>query len=576
MKLDVKVSQSLDKLIFSPRVISDGAVARKALILANPTIKFTKSAEGISVSAADIGSLNLNVPGLELKWNTLSERFLENRLRFFEVTEKVVDIVKTIKAGGEVEAKARLKQRKCFNVLDGHQWVNVSCMTIPGSSGLCVFDEQGAGKTVTLIFAFDELVHRNEIDFALIIAPKSMVSEWPVDFQKFMDDRYKVQMLIGTNSEKRMMINKGADVIITNFETVVLMEAEICALLKKFDGRCMLVVDESFFAKNLDAKRTQSIRRLREYCNKAFVLCGTPAPNSAEDLIQQFNIVDFGYTFKDFAIPKEKDLASKLIQKIIEERGPFVRHLKTDVLPGLPAKQFRTITVQMAPEQQELYKKFKEDLRSELEAIDDVTFEKNKLSYLAKRSCLLQICSNPASIQKSYTEIPGKIHKIDEILDDLIIKQGEKVILWSFFTATISALYERYKRFNPVRYDGTITETSLRREAVRRFRDDKETMLFIGNPAAAGAGLNLQSARFAIYESMSNQAAHYLQSLDRIHRRGQTKEVEYFILLCNGTLEFAEYNRLISKEQSAQTLLGDKNNNWTRSKVLSDLTKLSA
>jgi SNF2 family DNA or RNA helicase len=97
----------------------------------------------------------------------------------------------------------------------------------------------------------------------------------------------------------------------------------------------------------------------------------------------------------------------------------------------------------------------------------------------------------------------------------------------------------------------------VRREAVRRFQEDDETMLFVGNPAAAGAGLTLHRARLAVYESMSNQAAHYLQSLDRIHRRGQTREVEYFVLLCDQSLEVREYERLTSKERAAQDLLGD-------------------
>lgn len=82
-------------------------------------------------------------------------------------------------------------------------------------------------------------------------------------------------------------------------------------------------------------------------------------------------------------------------------------------------------------------------------------------------------------------------------------------------------------------------------------------MLFVANPAAAGAGLTLHSARVAIYESMSNQAAHYLQSLDRIHRRGQQRDVEYLILLCENSVEEVEYQRLLRKEQSAQSLLGD-------------------
>ncbi len=57
---------------------------------------------------------------------------------------------------------------------------------------------------------------------------------------------------------------------------------------------------------------------------------------------------------------------------------------------------------------------------------------------------------------------------------------------------------------------------------------------------------------------MSNQAAHYLQSLDRIHRRGQTEEVEYMVLLCDGTIEINEYERLMEKEQMAHELLSDQ------------------
>ena len=37
------------------------------------------------------------------------------------------------------------------------------------------------------------------------------------------------------------------------------------------------------------------------------------------------------------------------------------------------------------------------------------------------------------------------------------------------------------------------------------------TMIFLGNPAAAGAGLTLHRARIAIYESFSNQAAHFIR-----------------------------------------------------------------
>jgi SNF2 family DNA or RNA helicase len=81
--------------------------------------------------------------------------------------------------------------------------------------------------------------------------------------------------------------------------------------------------------------------------------------------------------------------------------------------------------------------------------------------------------------------------------------------------------------------------------------------IFLGNPAAAGAGLTLHSARYAVYESLSNQAAHYLQSLDRIHRRGQDRDVRYITLLARGTIEEVEYARLREKANAQADLLGD-------------------
>ena len=96
----------------------------------------------------------------------------------------------------------------------------------------------------------------------------------------------------------------------------------------------------------------------------------------------------------------------------------------------------------------------------------------------------------------------------------------------------------------------------------------------MANPAAAGAGLTLHRARLAIYESMSNQAAHYLQSLDRIHRRGQERPVEYAILLCEDTVEVAQYDRLLKKQRVAGDLLGDVvESPVTRSIFLRDLSE---
>lgn len=569
---DVRVSEAVDRVVVTPRRPEDTHGIVRSLRASLPDVSFKRSPEGLWIPAhrADI-LLAARDEGIDLRWSAEARVVALNRLRVHQAHGRVFERVQEIRSSGSDLARTCLSDCSGLDVLDAHQLVNVAAMTVAESPGLCVFDEQGAGKTVTLIFAFDVLVSRDLVDFAVIVAPKSMIGEWPGDFARFRGEMYNVQIVSGSRREKRTAISSGADVLITNFETVVSMEDEFRATLQRRDGRGILVVDESFYAKNLDAARTRALRRIREYAGRAYVLCGTPAPNSPQDLVQQFSIVDFGVTFADVDVPKERSEAAPVVQHAIESRGLFIRHLKNEVLPDLPAKRFHRVLLDLAPRQQEAYRAALQDLILDLKSVDDRAFHRQLTSFLARRSALLQICSNPGSVVPGYTEVPAKLQALDEIIPEIIERRREKVIVWSFYTRSLETIVDRYGQFNPVRYDGSVTDVATRRDAVRRFQEDDETMLFVANPAAAGAGLTLHRARYAVYESLSNQAAHYLQSLDRIHRRGQVREVEYIMLLCNQTIEVAEYDRLVTKERAAQDLLGDRvDEPLTRESMLAD------
>ena len=557
IQVDVRVSELSDRIVVVPRRSAEYHAVNQALARMLPNVRLQHRVDGLSLAAEDSPALLDVDEYLDLHWRPDARLFAENRRRVMQLHQRLHAEVKRIRDGGRLKAETYLRDVGGLSVLDDHQWVNVAAMTLPDAYGLCVFDEQGAGKTVTLIFAYDVLMARNELDVALIVAPKSMVAEWPRDFNRFMGDLYDVRVASGTRQHKLQALRSGADVIVTNFETVVTMETELSAFLRPLQGRAMLVVDESFYIKNLDAKRTRALRRLRELCRRAFVLCGTPAPNAPHDLVQQFNIVDFGLTFNGVDIPEDHRAARGVVQSAVEEKGLFVRHLKRDVLPNLAAKRFHRVIVPLEPEQRRLYLGALRGLIVDLRATDDHTFVRQLPSFLTKRSTLLRICSNPAPLVERYVELPAKLRALDNLLNEAIAERSEKVVVWSFYTASLHAIVARYGRFNPVRYDGSVGEVAERREAVRRFQEDDDTMLFVGNPAAAGAGLTLHRAHLAIYESLSNQPAHYLQSLDRIHRRGQTRDVEYLVLLCADTLELAEYDRLVDKERAAQMLLGD-------------------
>jgi SNF2 family DNA or RNA helicase len=569
--VDVRISESLDALFLTPREPrSSGAVFTLLRRSLRPDLRLRRSAEGIRLPAGAAVELK-EIPGLQLRWTGEAERFRDNRCLVQGCIQQQYEMLRQIKSSGVHYARSLVADSTGLKVLDSHQIINVAAMTADEGFGLCVFDEQGAGKTVTMIYAFDLLVQRDLADVLLVVAPKSMVPEWPADFTRFLGDLYRVSIVTGTARDKRDALKTRADVFVTNFETAVSLEPELRALLRASSGRAILAVDESFFIKSLDAQRTRALRRLREWCGRAFVLCGTPAPNSPGDLVQQFSLVDFGRTFEGIELPNDRAAALPAVQEAIEGRGLYVRHLKARVLPDLPQKRFQRVYVPLEPVQRRAYARALHDYVLDLESMTDEDFRSRIPNVLARRTALLQICSNPSAIVRGYRETPAKMHALDALLQELIQQKREKVVLWSFYTAAIDALVARYASYNVARYDGVVAGVEERRAVIRRFQHDEETMLLVANPAAAGAGLTLHRARFAIYESLSNQAAHYLQSLDRIHRRGQTRDVEYIILLAEGTIEVIEYERLMRKQAAAQSLLGDPEvSHFTRHILLTD------
>lgn len=500
-----------------------------------------------------------------------TQRMLDNRRHVSDNALRVIAECRAIAAAGPVEARARISDCSLVGMLDDHQAINVATMVVPGGWGTCVFDEQGTGKTISVVAAYDTLVERGEAETLLVVAPKSMIAEWGAEFARFTGSLYQVSVADGTRADRGRAINSGADVIVVNYETVGVLADSLRLLAER--SRTVLVVDESFLVKNPDAQRTQAVRALREWCTRCYVLCGTPAPNTPHDLVAQVDLVDFGHTFSGARIDDDRELARDQVRQILDARGFYLRNLKGTVLPHLPERRFLQVPIEMSPRQRQVYDTLRDELVLELKDVTDTEFQRNVTHFLERRALLLRVCSDPTPVLgERYDEVPAKLEAMDALLTSVVHERNEKVVIWSFYRASLDRIAERYRALGVARIDGSVTSTDERRDAVRRFQSDGSTMLFLGNPAAAGAGLTLHKARIAIYESMSNQAAHYLQSLDRIHRRGQEREVEYVHLLAIDSIEEPEYQRLLDKADRQSELLRDAGQpRVTRSMLLADL-----
>jgi SNF2 family DNA or RNA helicase len=518
-----------------------------------PPLRARRVGSGLRLPLADADRL-LDEPDATFDWDRGAARAAKNRRAVREQAPEIVARAHDVLAGGAVAARGMLEDWSFRVPLDEHQIVNIAAMTLPGGWGACVFDEQGTGKTVTTIGAFDLLVERGEADTLVLVAPKSMVAEWQREFERFMGDLYAVAVIAGTRRERAAALHSGADVLVVGYETALRHEDDVVLLAQR--RNVVLTVDESYNVKNPDAQRSAALRRIREWCDRCYVLCGTPAPNRPDDLVAQFDLVDYGHTFAGYRRSGDADADRIAIRAAVEQRGIFTRNLKRQVLPDLPDRTFREVMVELAPAQARAYQGALDDLIIDLESTDERDYRRDILSFLERRAALLRICSNPSSLVPNYDETPAKLLALDGLLAS-ILDRGDKAVVWSFYRHSLDAIADRYADRGLVRVDGTVSEIAARREAVRAFQDDDDIRIFLGNPAAAGAGITLHAARIAIYESISNQAAHWMQSLDRIHRRGQERDCEYLLLICRDTIEEDEFSRVREKGRAQADLLGD-------------------
>ena len=133
-----------------------------------------------------------------------------------------------------------------------------------------------------------------------------------------------------------------------------------------------------------------------------------------------------------------------------------------------------------------------------------------------------------------------------------LARQGQKVLIWSSFVRNVEYLAARLADQGAVYIHGGVdagdeSDDETREGKIRLFHDDPNTRVLVANPAAASEGVSLHRVcHHAIYLDRTFNAAHYLQSEDRIHRFGlepnQTTTIE--IVECIDTVDETVRERL--------------------------------
>ena len=129
---------------------------------------------------------------------------------------------------------------------------------------------------------------------------------------------------------------------------------------------------------------------------------------------------------------------------------------------------------------------------------------------------------------------------------------GNKVLVFSHSVRLLKMLR---MLFNHTSYTVSYLDGSMKYEdryaAVSDFNHDPSQFVFLISTRAGGVGLNITSANKVIVVDPNWNPSYDLQAQDRAYRIGQTRDVEVFRLVSQGTLEEIVYARQIYKQQQA-------------------------
>ena len=439
------------------------------------------------------------------------------------------------------------------------------------------FMEMGTGKTKVTIDNMAYLFLQRKVTAALVIAPKSVYTNWESEIETHMPNVIKYKTY-------KWNIDKPKDYhALSQFKDlkIFLINVEALSTKRGFDA-CVdylrenklnfVVLDESTTIKNRSAKRTKNILALQRLSHMRRILTGSPITKSPLDLYTQCQFLSpelLGFSsylaFRNryaemtdipvgsgrfISVPKYYKRLEELEQKLKQ----FATRIRKDQCLDLKPKVRQKRYIELEGESKKIYEKLRTNA---LAIVEDSTISfSNKLTEIIK---LHQVCNGFTKNDDGeiLTLHKFKINALDEILEET----DGKVIVWANYLYNIHEiikfLEDKYGKESVVSIYGDI-DVQKRKEAVDRIQTDSKTRFLVGNPTTGGFGLTLTAVNTVIYYSNNYNLEVRMQSEDRAHRMGQKGTVVYIDIVAKGTLDEAIMKSLTSKGQIAAKTLGEE------------------
>ncbi len=434
------------------------------------------------------------------------------------------------------------------------------------SSGAALLMEMGCGKSLVGIAVAGILYQFGLIDKLLIVCPLSVMGVWQEELEKFAAYPYTVTLLKGTMTKKREQLahlpQAKFQIVVTNYETMWRLEPE---LLKYHAG--LIIADEAHKLKDGTSRQSKAMHRLGDHADYRLMLTGTAITNRELDIFSEYRFTNpaiFGKSFYAFRgryfemggyggyVPIfRKWMGDEFLEKL----HSIAYRVRKDECLDLPEITEEVRTVDLEPKAMKLYTEIEEDSYAQLKDSEVTTM--NILTQILRLSQLTggHLTDDERDLHSVST---AKLDALSDILDGMQ-SENEKLVIMARFVPElddIEALLQK-KKIGYACVRGGVKE---RAEQVRRFQEDDDCTVFVGQIQAAGMGLTLTAASTMVFYSLDYNMANFDQAKARIHRVSQTRNCHYIYLCCRGTIDNKVLRSLRNKVDLAKALVDDYRN----------------
>jgi SWI/SNF-related matrix-associated actin-dependent regulator 1 of chromatin subfamily A len=396
-------------------------------------------------------------------------------------------------------------------------------------------DEQGLGKTVEALAALEA----DGAYPAVVVCPAALKLNWEREAQKWLPHR-SVAVIHG-----RCAVPPRGDITILNYEIV----AAHRQALSRPRARA-IVIDESHYCKNPSAKRTQAVRAVAASVvpdGLRLALTGTPVLNHADELIAQLRVID---RLTDFGSGAR--FSAKFRGRLSEERlhwhlrrHCFVRRLKADVLPQLPAK--RQVVVPMALTNDSEYRLAERDVVAWLRTQPlDLSTLNAKIAATLRAQRLAQL----GTLQRLAAR--GKLAAALAWIDDFLAS-GEPLVVFARHVEVQHAVLQRFPDALHLLGEDSM---GAREAAIASFQHPGGPPLIVAATRVAAQGITLTRASNVAFLELEWTPAMHDQAEDRCHRIGQHDAVTAWYLLAATTID-ETMARLIQSKRATVAAVTD-------------------